>query len=97
MHELGHAIGLYHEHQRGDREDYVVYNPFCVQAGKSGNFDKRAGLVIGPYDQNSIMHYRANAFSIAPNCPTLIPKQGTIGGSVLTSGDIAGLDFLASF
>lgn len=25
-HELGHALGLYHEHQRDDRDDHVVFN-----------------------------------------------------------------------
>lgn len=32
-HELGHALGFYHEHQRDDRDDHVVFNcKNCLQA-----------------------------------------------------------------
>lgn len=95
-HELGHAVGLYHEHQRMDRDDFVTVLPFCIQAGRASNFDTRLGIPTGPYDQSSIMHYFANTFSIAPGCPTLVSKDGsTLGGNVLTASDIQGLNWLA--
>ncbi|MET0402391.1 MAG: M12 family metallopeptidase [Cystobacter sp.] len=54
-HELGHAVGLAHEQVRQDRDNWVTVN-----AGGSQNEIDRgsAGTPIGPYDFESMMHYR---------------------------------------
>jgi hypothetical protein len=54
-HELGHAVGLAHEQVRQDRDTWVTVN-----AGGSQNAIDRgsAGTPIGPYDFESMMHYR---------------------------------------
>jgi hypothetical protein len=96
IHELGHAIGLYHEHQRPDRDAYVTFMPACVQNGKLSQFDVRLGLNYGVYDKASIMHYGPYTWSIAPGaCPTLIPASGglnSIGSGTLSPLDIQGIN-----
>jgi len=68
LHELGHCIGLYHEHQRPDRSAYVKINYENILPSEIEEFDiKDNPLLIEtdfPYDFNSIMHYPAYAFSI---------------------------------
>jgi len=96
VHELGHAIGLYHEHQRADREAFVTFMPFCVQNGKASQFDIRLGINLGAYDKASIMHYGAYTWSIAPGvCPTLVPETGglgSIGSGTLSALDLGGIN-----
>lgn len=97
QHELGHAVGLFHEHQRQDRDSFVFYNPFCVAQGQSHNFQKRTGLALGPYDQNSLMHYGAGTFGNGLCNPLTPIAGGTLGGNSLTAQDINGLNWLASW
>lgn len=65
IHEIGHAIGLWHEHSRADRDDYVDVRYQNIISLYAFNFDKqtRDGYDIGEYDYSSIMHYPAWAFS----------------------------------
>ncbi|KAL9894888.1 dorsal-ventral patterning protein tolloid-like [Glossina fuscipes fuscipes] len=67
LHELGHALGFYHEHARPDRDDYIVVHHDNIDRGKELNFDKQLGNTsdsLGlPYDFESIMHYPNRAFS----------------------------------
>lgn len=67
LHEVGHAIGLWHEHQRRDRNDRVMVNWEFVPDDKRHNFE-RAGsgesFGFGPYEQTSRMHYGPNTFSV---------------------------------
>eukprot|EP00746_Dinoflagellata_sp_MGD_P000687 gnl/MRDRNA2_/MRDRNA2_101234_c0_seq1.p1 gnl/MRDRNA2_/MRDRNA2_101234_c0~~gnl/MRDRNA2_/MRDRNA2_101234_c0_seq1.p1 ORF type:complete len:627 (+),score=105.11 gnl/MRDRNA2_/MRDRNA2_101234_c0_seq1:101-1981(+) len=64
IHELGHALGMAHEHSRPDRDQYVTVHMDRVQAGNTHNFDTVAGTFAGDrYDFLSIMHYDAHAFS----------------------------------
>ncbi|MCP3961739.1 MAG: hypothetical protein GY719_28185 [bacterium] len=61
-HEILHALGFYHTHQRHDRDDHVIYFPDCVRSGESRNFSKMTyGRTIPdiPYDLQSIMHYNS--------------------------------------
>ena len=68
IHELGHAIGFYHEHTRPDRNQYIDVIYDNIIDGQESNFRKfQPGqtntLGLG-YDLQSIMHYRRNTFSI---------------------------------
>lgn len=60
-HEVGHAIGFWHEQSRPDRDDYILIHKHNVTAGKLYNFDKRTwGEIVTlniPYDLGSDMHY----------------------------------------
>ena len=65
-HELGHALGLVHEHQRSDRDSFVTILTQNIQPG----FEFAFALLpdsnnINAYDFLSTMHYARNAFSIA--------------------------------
>ncbi|MCX7044572.1 MAG: M12 family metallopeptidase, partial [Candidatus Sumerlaeota bacterium] len=65
-HEIGHALGLDHEHSRSDRDSYVTILLSNVQSGAEGNFDKDLTTNYGAYDFDSVMHYSKSSFSIAP-------------------------------
>ena len=63
-HEIGHAIGLYHEQSRIDRDDFIDLKESNIEPGKEHNFRKRTeGKAIGNYDYLSIMHYSPYIFS----------------------------------
>jgi Astacin (Peptidase family M12A) len=70
LHEMCHAVGLFHEHQRPDRDDYVT-----VMGGDDVNYGRKDPddvLLLTPYDYLSIMHY--------PMTPNLVaPARYTIG------------------
>lgn len=64
-HEVLHAIGLWHEQSRSDRDSFVTVNTQCIQSGQTSQFDIQSGATtVGPYDFNSIMHYAPSAFCI---------------------------------
>ena len=63
MHELMHALGFHHEHNRWDRDKHIKVNWLCERIYKNiHNFQKRplklATETYGlPYDLSSVMHY----------------------------------------
>ncbi len=58
LHEMGHAIGLEHEHSRLDRDHFVKVHTHQIQEGRRHNFAIRLNSIpLGPYDYGSIMHY----------------------------------------
>jgi Astacin (Peptidase family M12A) len=63
-HEFLHAAGFWHEHTRIDRDEYVRVIWENIRAGECHNFVSRAdqGTHLGPYDYQSIMHYRLRDF-----------------------------------
>ena len=64
-HEVGHALGLYHEQQRDDRDTYVIINFSNIDPSEQANFTKLPGgsVAQGAYDFYSVMHYSRNALS----------------------------------
>ncbi|XP_041357429.1 uncharacterized protein LOC121374391 [Gigantopelta aegis] len=75
-HELGHVIGLIHEHQRTDRDKYINILPDNVGFNKLKNFRKflpeRVSNFGVEYDYTSIMHYGKNAFSKDDKSVTMV-------------------------
>jgi hypothetical protein len=68
IHEMGHAVGLFHENSRSDRDSHVVVRWANVTPGAEFNFKTYAelgldGTDILDYDFNSVMHLDGQAFS----------------------------------
>ncbi|MGJ5813754.1 M12 family metallopeptidase [Paludibaculum fermentans] len=66
LHEMGHSIGLYHEHQRPDFSSFITFNQANLDIPLLfGNFGAQTlnARNVGLYDYASIMHYGAAGFS----------------------------------
>jgi Astacin (Peptidase family M12A) len=90
-HEMGHAIGLWHEHSREDRDRHVTIMWDNIQSRAMHNFYQHIsdGDDIGPYDYDSLMHYGAYGFAIDRSKPTIESPEPIGQREALSTGDIA--------
>ena len=61
LHEIGHAIGLVHEHQLPNRDDFIEILTYNVQPNMRIWFNKYSSQEVDqmkvPYEYSSVMHY----------------------------------------
>jgi len=83
-HEVGHALGLFHEHQRPDRAAYVT-----VTSTDAANFGiPQDGVSYLEYDYDSIMHYSPSSeLSIVGDAGGIVIGQN----NHLSARDVAGI------
>jgi Astacin (Peptidase family M12A) len=82
IHEIGHAVGLWHEHSREDRDNFVRINWNNIVESAKHNFEQHItdGDDIGNYDYCSIMHYDRFAFCKEQQCPN--PPCPCVGATI---------------
>ena len=101
IHEIGHCMGLFHEHTRLNRDKHLTIHWGNVESGKDHNFERAdlrgSGQVkdwAGDMDYGSIMMYSAFAFS-KNRQPTIVRKDGETYAAQrnrLSTTDIKGID-----
>jgi len=99
IHEIGHAVGLMHEHTRADRDNYInVSNVNNSWKPQYAIYSAGTGGELGPLDYESIMIYSSynSDASDGSSAPQLTRKDGTTWNrmSVLSPGDINGINSL---
>lgn len=98
IHEFMHALGVWHELSRPDRDNYVTVIYKNIQGKYRKNFDKRYGKSYygSEYSYGSVMHYSAYAASkngekviVAPD--GIVLEYTNIDDDILSTADIKSL------
>lgn len=103
LHEIGHTVGLFHEHSRPDRDQHIRVNRDNILTTGTKPYDfirDPSGTpvtvgVSGSYDLESVMHYPNSMFQVAPGRPTFDLVGNGIAASdvgrwdTLSAGDLA--------
>ncbi|GAA5515070.1 flavastacin [Deinococcus carri] len=97
MHEFGHAMGLFHEQTRPDRDTYVEIQWQNIPADWQSQYEIRSGSKgYGTYDFDSIMHYPAyfdGKLAIKPLDSSIdINRMGQRNG--YSSTDVGNINFM---
>jgi hypothetical protein len=101
IHEIGHALGFFHEQSRADRNNFIIVNTNNIVPGLEYNFATylqtgEPGFEIGTLDFNSVMMYDSYAFSINGQ-PTMTRLDGSTFTSQrigLSAGDIETYNYM---
>jgi hypothetical protein len=75
IHEIGHIVGLFHEHCRTDRDKWIELDPANLKKYAKEQFGKiswKEEKILTPFDFRSIMLYPYKAFAEDPQgAPTI--------------------------
>lgn len=99
LHEFGHALGLWHEQSRNDRDSdiTVLYNN--IIDNYKYNYDKTPsdlGAPYGSYDYASVMHYTVyNGFSKTDSKGNALPTYQLVNSGAYDSGKIGTINDLS--
>lgn len=100
VHELSHAAAFIHEHQRGDRNDYVdIVETNLTEKGRKNILNLARTSYRTGYDFPSVMHYARRVtgdFVINPNINTINTPgyTGAVAQQRLTPRDIQTYNYL---
>lgn len=105
LHEIGHTVGLFHEHARSDRDDYVTIDFNNIKRNQWHNYQKYSvlgehGLDFGTFDFYSIMMYPSLGmeFAVDDKIPVMTKKNGAYINEYqrdyLSYGDVEGVQLL---
>ena len=68
-HELGHCLGLTHEHQRPDRDEYITVHWENIRIDAAGQYRLLENSLYDdtgyPYDYRSVMHYSTSTGTVS--------------------------------
>ncbi|XP_014676407.1 PREDICTED: zinc metalloproteinase nas-36-like [Priapulus caudatus] len=88
VHEIGHALGFWHEQSRSDRDSYLTVKWGNIRSDRKHNFHMRTSseaTSLGiAYDFSSVMHYgnldfsKNNKFTLLAHDPTLQHSMGDV-------------------
>eukprot|EP00747_Dinoflagellata_sp_TGD_P149454 gnl/TRDRNA2_/TRDRNA2_177014_c0_seq1.p1 gnl/TRDRNA2_/TRDRNA2_177014_c0~~gnl/TRDRNA2_/TRDRNA2_177014_c0_seq1.p1 ORF type:complete len:756 (-),score=139.09 gnl/TRDRNA2_/TRDRNA2_177014_c0_seq1:73-2340(-) len=94
IHEIGHALGMAHEHVRKDRDQFVNIHFDNIIPGFENQFQKSDGAYTGnEYDLLSVMQYDAFSFANDISRPTISSNDPSYTGGIgqrsgLSSSDV---------
>ncbi|GMT14660.1 hypothetical protein PFISCL1PPCAC_5957, partial [Pristionchus fissidentatus] len=78
-HEIAHALGLFHEQARFDRDDSVTINTANIEKGSIQQYDKESPQYSDTqgtrYEEGSVMHYSATLNAIDKRRLSIIPRD----------------------
>lgn len=95
VHEIMHALGVFHFQSRYDRDSYVAIDMTYVPADRQNNFVKYTSaqtVNYTPYEYGSTMHYSANSFVSQSGAISVWPSDQdyifTMGNRIVSFYDI---------